>query len=96
MPFTPDGRRLTYSENVAQLSILPLELQGGQWKPGTPERMSASGFTETWPSFSPDGRWLAYESNESGQEEVYVRAFPPSSGQGGKWLVSNSGGSEPA
>src|SRR5204863_57678 len=48
------------------------------------------------PSFSPDGRWLAYQSNESGTNEVYVRAFPPpASGQGGKWLVSNSGGVNP-
>ena len=48
------------------------------------------------PSFSPDGRWLAYHSNESGRNEVYIRAFPsPSSGPGGKWQVSNSGGIEP-
>lgn len=61
--------RLIYSENVAQLWTLPLEERDGQWKAGTPERASASGFTEAWPSFSPDGRWLAYESNESGREE---------------------------
>ena len=46
--------------------------------------------------FSPDGRWLAYVSDESGKDEVYVRAFPqPASGQGGKWQVSNSGGHFP-
>jgi dipeptidyl aminopeptidase/acylaminoacyl peptidase len=46
--------------------------------------------------FSPDGRWLAYVSNESGKNEVYVRAFPPSpSGQGGKWQISNNGGDLP-
>jgi hypothetical protein len=45
---------------------------------------------------SPDGRWLAYGSNESGKYEVYVRAFPPpASGQGGKWQISNSGGDYP-
>ena len=35
--------------------------------------------------FSPDGRWLAYSSNESGHHEVYVRPFP---GPGGKWQIS--------
>jgi hypothetical protein len=48
------------------------------------------------PAFSPDGRWLAYQSNESGRGEVYVRAFPPpSAGQGGKWQISNNGGIGP-
>ena len=42
--------------------------------------------------FSPDGRWVAYTSNESGREEVYVQPFP---GPGGKWMISTSGGSFP-
>ena len=42
--------------------------------------------------FSPDGRWLAYVSDESGRDEVYVRPFP---GPGGKWQVSTGGGSDP-
>jgi eukaryotic-like serine/threonine-protein kinase len=42
--------------------------------------------------FSPDGRWLAYSSNESGKWEVHVAPFP---GPGGNWQVSNGGGSEP-
>ena len=46
--------------------------------------------------FSPDGRWLAYQSDESGTNEVNVRAFPaPVSGQGSKWQISNSGGTRP-
>ncbi|HXI12124.1 MAG TPA: protein kinase [Thermoanaerobaculia bacterium] len=48
---------------------------------------------ETDISFSPDGRWVAYTSNESGRFEVYVQNFPNAQG---KWLVSQSGGSEPA
>jgi Tol biopolymer transport system component len=43
--------------------------------------------------FSPNGRWMAYASNESGKMEVYVVPFPPSSG---KWQVSSGGGQEPA
>ena len=42
--------------------------------------------------FSPDGRWLAYDSDESGRSEVYVQAFP---GPGGKWQISAAGGSIP-
>jgi eukaryotic-like serine/threonine-protein kinase len=42
---------------------------------------------------SPNGRWVAYDSNESGRSEVYVQAFPPGEG---KWQVSTSGGMEPA
>lgn len=44
------------------------------------------------PTFSPDGRWLAYVSNESGRSEVYVQPHP---GPGGKWAVSTDGGAEP-
>ena len=47
-------------------------------------------FDETQGQFSPDGRWLAYTSNESGRDEVYVRPFPDA---GGKWQVSTGGGS---
>ncbi len=49
-------------------------------------------FVENWPRVSPDGRWLAYTSDESGVEEVYVRPFPR---RGGKWQVSSSSGTMP-
>ena len=55
--------------------------------------VAASPFIELNPALSPDGRWLAYSSNESGVTEVYVRPFPDA--QGGRWQVSNGGGSEP-
>jgi serine/threonine protein kinase len=94
----PDGKRLAYSEFTGnrQLWTMPLQDQGGQLKAGTPEPFLKSGFNDVMPSFSPDGRWLAYQSNESGANEVYVRAFPPrATGQGGKWQVSNAGGTVP-
>jgi Tol biopolymer transport system component len=50
--------------------------------------------TEDQGQFSPDGHWLAYTSNESGQGEIYVIPFPPSS-SGVKWLVSRGGGVQP-
>jgi serine/threonine protein kinase/Tol biopolymer transport system component len=95
---TPDGRRLAYYEvsGNSQIWTLPLEEQGGPWKAGKPEQFLKSQFSDLEPAFSPDGRWLAYMSNESGKNEVYVRAFPPpASGQGGKWQISNSGGRDP-
>ena len=57
-------------------------------------------FNEAQGQFSPDGRWVAYSSDESGRREVYVRAFSgldpgESLGAGGKWQVSNAGGQEP-
>jgi serine/threonine-protein kinase len=48
---------------------------------------------EFFPSLSPDGRWLAYASNESGRSEVYVRPFPETATA--KWQVSTAGGNEP-
>ena len=82
--FKPDGTRLAYYEAVVnQIWTVPLEGQGGQLRAGTPEQYFKSNFVDSRPSFSPDGRWLAYLSNESGKDEVYVRAVPlPSSGQG--------------
>jgi Tol biopolymer transport system component len=47
---------------------------------------------EITPAFSPDGRWIAYASDESGRQEVYVQPFPAS---GGKWQISTSGGNQP-
>ena len=96
--FTPDGKRLAYVEVAGnpQIWTLPLEEQNGQLKAGKPEHFLKSAFTAADPGFSPDGRWLAYTSNESGKAEIYVRAFPqPASGAGGKWQVSNSGGTSP-
>lgn len=96
--FTPDGKRLVYFEAAGNYQIwtVPLEDTGGRLKAGKPEQFLKSSFNDVYPSFSPDGRWLAYSSDESGKYEVYVRAFPsPSSGQGGKWQISNSGGTWP-
>jgi len=58
------------------------------WKASSPKPFLNTAFTEVTPSFSPDGHWMAYSSNESGYMEVYVRPFP---GPGGKWQLSNGG-----
>ena len=49
-------------------------------------------FLEAGPVFAPDGRWIAYYSDESGAFEVFVRPFP---GPGGKWQISEGGGTDP-
>ena len=49
-------------------------------------------FNEAGAQFSPDGRWIAYMSNESGRMEVYVQPYP---NPGGKWQISTGGGVEP-
>jgi len=48
-------------------------------------------FDDRLPAISPDGKWMAYQNNESGRNEIYITAFP---GDGAKWQVSNSGGAE--
>ena len=57
-----------------------------------PVKVLATPFNNCSPSLSPDGRWLAYTADESGRNEVYVRAYP---GAGGRWQVSLEGGTEP-
>jgi len=59
-------------------------------KPGQPELFLRTPAGELLPRFSPDGRWIAYRSNESGSYEIYVRPFP--TGSGGRWQISTSGG----
>ncbi len=93
---SPGGKRLAFFEvGKADGWIYTAEVtqDGGALKAGKPERFFESKFTDAIPEFSPDGRWIAYSTNESGRVEVVVRAFPaPASGQGGKWLVSTNGG----
>jgi len=97
--FMPDGKRQAYhdfSGGKAQIWTVPVENRNGLLKAGEPEQFLKTSFTEQDPTFSRDGRWLAYSSTESGRNEVYVRAFPsPASGQGGKWQISNNGGDRP-
>jgi eukaryotic-like serine/threonine-protein kinase len=89
--FTPDGHWLSYLEpkgDKSQIRTVAVTDHGGQLEAGLPEPFLNSDFSDSSPSFSPDGRWLAYQSDESGRSEMYVRAFPPpSSGQGGEWLI---------
>ena len=93
-----DGRFLLYTvdspETKTDLWLLPMQ---GDPKP-TPFLRTA--FNERSGQFSPDGHWIAYISDESGSDEIYVREFSSGSAQGsgdsaGKWLISKGGGTYP-
>ncbi len=98
-----DGRFLLYNtfgdpKTAQDLWVLPLA------GPARPTDVSQAGgdrkpilflqteFIEARPAMSPDGKWIAYHSNESGTNQVYVRPFP---GPGGKYQVSSTSGSRP-
>jgi serine/threonine-protein kinase len=92
----PSGKFLAFHEPLSgarDIWILPMEGDDASgWKPGKPAAFLIRPFFKTDAAFSPDGRWLAYSSEESGRLEVCVRPFP---GPGGQWQVSEGGGRFP-
>jgi Tol biopolymer transport system component len=93
--FAPDGKRLSFFEAGSggiSLWTVPLESDSAGLHAGKPEVFLQSPANEWQGSFSPDGQWMAYTSNESGTSQVYVRAFPD---KGGRWQISNGGGQYP-
>jgi len=89
--FTPDGRRLLFVEfrDYKQQDVLSVRLDGS----GRVEPVLTGPAAELRPALSPDGRWLAYQSDESGRFEIYVRPFPDV--QRAKVQVSAEGGTSP-
>jgi Tol biopolymer transport system component len=89
---SPDGQALAYIEIRPEtnwdIGVLRLGDSAPEMQP-----FLQTEFSEGAPAFSPDGRWLAYTSDESGRTEVYVQPYP---GPGGKWQISTQGGTEPA
>jgi serine/threonine-protein kinase len=90
--FSRDGTQLVLREEDTKtgVDIQLLTLQANRRVEGLLE----SPFSDQNPDLSPDGRWMAYESNESGQMEIYVRPFPDVNA--GRWQVSTGGGTRPA
>ena len=98
--WSPDGRALLYYSigRPAQLGLLPV---GHSNADRIPSPLAHSEFNQAGASFSPDGRWIAYKSDESGRDEIYVRSFDiisassssPAGGAplGGKWIISKGG-----
>jgi Tol biopolymer transport system component len=85
--WSPDGRVLIVTTGPQDIATLAL----GETKP-TPTSIISGPFSETDGKISPDGRFIAYTSRESGRPEVYVRQFPSGSG---RWQISRDGGAYP-
>jgi len=85
--WSPDGQGLLLMETLPIRDLFVFSLKDRKAQPFDTGEVGASS-----PCFSPDGRWIAYTSNESGRTEVYVRPYP---GPGGKWQISTDGGTEP-
>jgi Tol biopolymer transport system component len=88
--WSSDGQLLAFVDvdsTTGFVAIWVLRLSDRKAQPFLRTSFNASG-----PRFSPDGRWLAYVSDESGHWEVYVQPYP---GPGGKWQISVDGGTEP-
>jgi serine/threonine-protein kinase len=87
--WSPDGQLLSFDElnPKTQYDIWVLQMSGHKAQP-----FLQTPFNEGGATFSPDGHWLAYVSNESGRPEVYVQPYP---GPGVKWQISTEGGTEP-
>jgi hypothetical protein len=88
--WSPDGRAIAYTASGIEVppSIMVVSFEGG--RPAQP--FNPTKFAQGSPKLSPDGRWLAYCSNESGKPQVYVQAYP---GPGPKIQVSTDGGTDP-
>jgi serine/threonine-protein kinase len=94
--FSPDGKRLAYQQatDSGRSEIWTASIEGDSDHPrlGRAELFLGTPYSTLNPVFSPDGRWLAYYSNETGTYEVYVRPFP---GPGGRQQISTGGGRYP-
>jgi Tol biopolymer transport system component len=92
---SPDARFLIYStvssRTGSDLWLLTLA-DDRKNADGKPQPLFQSAFNESDGRLSPDGRWVAYVSDESGRDEVYVRSFPPA---GGRWQITAEGGNHP-
>jgi len=88
--WSPDGQVFAFTEAdpATGLDIWVLGLQGDR----KPRPFLQTPSNEYGPAFSPDGRWVAYGSDETGRQEIYVWPFP---GPGGKMRISTDGGTEP-
>jgi Tol biopolymer transport system component len=86
--WSPDGSTLAFHERKPSGERDIWVVTAG----GDPVPFLRTPFDEQSPRFSPDGKWLAYVSDESGRNDVYVQPFP---GPGPKWLVSTDGGVDP-
>jgi serine/threonine-protein kinase len=86
---TPDGETLILNVNRGNWDV-ELMSPGSGLPVDTFEPLIATEFNEVGSAISPDGNWIAYQSDESGRDEIYVRPFP--NVDGGRWQISRNGG----
>jgi serine/threonine-protein kinase len=90
---TPNAPTSARTTNTA-LDISVVTLSPGAGSPAVTKTLIQSGAAKTNPEISPDGHWIAYQSDESGQVQIYVRPYP--NVDSGRWQVSPNGGTRPA
>jgi serine/threonine protein kinase/Tol biopolymer transport system component len=91
--WSPDGKQVLLATLTASGDNLDLATVAAAGGAGPVDLVKTPGPTREFNGrFSPDGKWFAYQSNESGRYEVFVQAFPKA---GGKWQVSTAGGNLP-
>jgi len=96
--FSKDGKWLAFwpLEDGSDLWIVPVERTPGLLRMGQPQPLLQQAGSKGAPRISPDDRWVAYSSKESGRFEIYVMPFSPEGRElGRKWMVSNGGGTSP-
>ena len=94
--WSPDGKALLFvsqnPETSNDLFVLPTESVSNSSQKKNPYAFVQTPFDESQGTFSPNGQWIAYQSNEGGPMEIYAQPFP---GPGGKRQISNAGGASP-
>jgi serine/threonine protein kinase/Tol biopolymer transport system component len=88
MSWSPDGKLIVFVQVGQARDIWAVPVAGDK----KPFPLLQSPAAEAFPQVSPDGKWLAYQSNETGRAEIYIKPFPDGPG---KWQVSTDGGSFP-
>jgi eukaryotic-like serine/threonine-protein kinase len=88
MSWSPDGKLIVYDVTGNSQDVWAVPVSGDK----KPFPLLQSPAAEVFPQVSPDGKWMAFQSNESGRAEIYIKPFPDGPG---KWQVSTDGGQYP-
>jgi serine/threonine protein kinase len=94
--FSPDGHWIAFHKPTPESDldpwIAPVSREGPAMRVGAPKPLFREKGNQIYPRVSPDGRWIAYQSNESGRMEIFVIPFSSGAAGSGKWQISSEGG----